>query len=84
MSSYTVIRNASYILFHVSCKNLPESTVGELGYRFRTGDMEGASPLVTSLMRDLKSNMEMKDIKAAFILLDIINNEMLEEIIEGA
>lgn len=46
--------------------------------------MEGASPLVTSLMRDLKSNMEMKDIKAAFILLDIINNEMLEEIIEGA
>ena len=39
---------------------------------------------MTSLMRDLKSNMEMKDIKAAFILLDIINNEMLEEIIEGA
>lgn len=39
---------------------------------------------MTSLMHDLKSNMEMKDIKAAFILLDIVNHEMLEEIIEGA
>lgn len=84
MSSYDIIRHASHILFRVSCKGLPESTVGELGYRFRTGDMEGASFLVSSLMRELKSNMEVKDIKAAFILLDIVNHEMLEEIIEGA
>lgn len=84
MSSYRIIHNASKILSRVSWHGLPETAVGETGYRFRTGDMEGASPLVTSLMRDLKSNMEMKDIKAAFTLLDIINNEMLEEIIEGA
>ena len=81
MSSYDIIRHASYILSRVSWHGLPETAVG-LDYLM--GDMEGASPLVTSLMRDLKSNMEMKDIKAAFILLDIINNEMLEEIIEGA
>lgn len=84
MSSYKIIYNISNILSRISSHGLPETAAAEMGYRFRTGDMEGASPLMTSLMRDLKSNMEMKDIKAAFILLDIINNEMLEEIIEGA
>lgn len=84
MSSYTVIRNASYILFHVSCKNLPESTVGELGYRFRTGDMEGASSVVSWFMDELRETMSEEAIRKAFILLDIINHEMLEEIIEGA
>lgn len=84
MSSYDIIRHASYILSRVSAHGLPETAAAEMGYRFRTGDMEGASFLVSSLMRELKSNMEVKDIKAAFILLDIINHEMLEEIIEGA
>lgn len=84
MSSYKIIYSISNILSRISWHGLPETAAAEMGYRFRTGDMEGASPLVISLMRDLKSNMEMKDIKAAFILLGIINNEMLEEIIEGA
>lgn len=83
MSSYRIIHNSSKILSRVSAHGLPETAVGEAGYRFRTGDMEGASPLVTSLMRDLKSNMEMKDIKAAFILLDVINCEMLYPLLEG-
>ena len=84
MSSYDIIRHASHILFRVSCKGLPETAVGEMGYRFRTGDMAGASCLVTSLMSELRSAMTQEDIRQAFILLDIINNEMLEEIIEGA
>lgn len=84
MSSYDIIRHASHILFRVSCKGLPESTVGELGYRFRTGDMEGASSAIVALMDELRASMEMRDITDAFILLDIINHEMLEEIIEGA
>lgn len=83
MSSYTVIRNASYILFHVSCKNLPESTVGELGYRFRTGDMDGASSAIVALMDELRASMEMRDITDAFVLLDVINCEMLYPLLEG-
>lgn len=41
MNSYDIIRHASYILSRVSWHGLPETAVGEAGYRFRTGDMEG-------------------------------------------
>lgn len=84
MSSYDIIRHASHILFRVSCSGLPETAVGEMGYRFRTGDMEGASSLVTSLMGELRASMTEDDIPQAFILLDIINCEMLEELAAGA
>ena len=84
MSSYAAIRHASYILFHLSCKNLPESTVAELGYRFRTGDMQGASSVVSWFMDELRETMSEDAIRKAFVLLDIVNHEMLEEIIEGA
>lgn len=84
MSSYDIIRHASRILSRVSCSGLPETAVGEMGYRFRTGDMEGASSLVTSLMSKLQASMTEDDIRQAFILLDIINCEMLEELAAGA
>lgn len=84
MSSYDIILHASRILSRVSCSGLPETAVGEMGYRFRTGDMEGASSLVTSLMSELQASMTEDDIRQAFILLDIINCEMLEELAAGA
>lgn len=84
MSSYDIIRHASYILSRVSWHGLPETAVGETGYRFRTGDMEGASSVVSWFMDELRETMSEDAIRKAFILLDIINNEMLEEIIEGA
>lgn len=84
MSSYDIIRHASRILSRVSCSGLPKTAVGEMGYRFRTGDMEGASSLVTSLMSKLQASMTEDDIRQAFILLDIINCEMLEELAAGA
>ena len=70
MDSYRAIRHASYILFHLSCKNLPESTVGELGHRFRTGDMQGASSVVSWFMEELRETLSEDAIKKAFILLD--------------
>ena len=79
MSSYAVIRHASYILFHLSCKNLPESTVAELGYRFRTGDMQGASSVVSWFMEELRQTMSEDAIKKAFILLNSISHEMPED-----
>ena len=84
MSIYYIIRHASNILFQFSSKNMPDRTVGELGYRFRTGDMEGASSVVSWFMDELRETMSEDAIRKAFILLDIVNHEMLEEIIEGA
>lgn len=84
MNSYDIIRHASHILSRVSWHGLPETAVGETGYRLRTGDMEGASSVVSWFMDELRETMSEDAIRKAFILLDIINNEMLEEIIEGA
>lgn len=83
MTSYDIIRHASHILFRVSCKGLPETAVGEMGYRFRTGDMEGASSAIVALMDELRASMEMRDITDAFVLLDVINCEMLYPLLEG-
>lgn len=79
MDSYRAIRHASYILFHLSCKNLPESTVGELGHRFRTGDMQGASSIVSWFMEELRETLSEDAIKKAFILLDSLRHEMPED-----
>lgn len=79
MSSYAAIRNASYILFHLSCKNLPESTVTELGYRFRTGDIQGASSVVSWFMDELRQTMSEDAIKKAFILLNSFSHDMPED-----
>lgn len=83
MSSYDIIRHASYILSRVSWHGLPETAVGEAGYRFRTGDMEGASSAIVALMDELRASMEMRDITDAFVLLDVINCEMLYPLLEG-
>ena len=45
--------------------------------------MAGASCLVTSLMSELRSAMTQEDIRQAFALLDIIDNDMLEELTAG-
>lgn len=39
---------------------------------------------MTSLMSELRASMTEDDIRQAFILLDIINCEMLEELAAGA
>ena len=83
MSSYDIIRHASYILSRVSWHGLPETAVGEAGYRFRTGDMDGASSAIVALMDELRASMEMRDITDAFVLLDVINCEMLYPLLEG-
>lgn len=81
MSSYDIIRHASYILSRVSWHGLPETAVGEAGYRFRTGDMEGASSAIVALMDELRASMDMEDILRAFMLMDVINSEMLFNLI---
>lgn len=81
MSSYDIIRHASYILSRVSWHGLPETAVGETGYRFRTGDMEGASSAIVALMDELRASMDMEDILRAFMLMDVINAEMLFNLI---
>ena len=43
MSSYKIIYSISNILSRISSHGLPETAAAEMGYRFRTGDMEGAS-----------------------------------------
>lgn len=82
MSSYDIIRHASHILSRVSWHGLPETAVGEAGYRFRTGDMDGASSAIVALMDELRASMEMRDITDAFVLLDVINCEMLYPLLE--
>lgn len=84
MSSYDIIRHASYILSRVSAHGLPETAAAEMGYRFRTGDMDGASSAIVALMDELRASMEMRDITDAFVLLDLINCEMLYPLLEGA
>ena len=54
-----------------------------MGYRFRTGDMDGASSAIVALMDELRASMEMRDITDAFVLLDVINCEMLYPLLEG-
>lgn len=81
MSSYDIIHNASKILSRVSWHGLPETAVGETGYRFRTGDMEGASSAIVALMDELRASMDMEDILRAFMLMDVINSEMLFNLI---
>lgn len=83
MSSYRIIHNASYILSRVSWHGLPETAAAEMGYRFRTGDMDGASSAIVALMDELRASMEMRDITDAFVLLDVINCEMLYPLLEG-
>lgn len=81
MNSYDIIRHASYILSRVSWHGLPETAVGEAGYRFRTGDMEGASSAIVALMDELRASMDMEDILRAFMLMDVINAGMLFNLI---
>lgn len=81
MSSYRIIHNASKILSRVSAHGLPETAAAEMGYRFRTGDMDGASSAIVALMDELRASMEMKDILRAFMLMDVINSEMLFNLI---
>ena len=51
------------------------------GYRFRTGDMEGVSSAIVALMDELRASMDMEDILRAFMLMDVINSEMLFNLI---
>ena len=83
MSSYKIIYSISNILSRVSAHGLPETAAAEMGYRFRTGDMEGASSAIVTLMDELRASMEMRDITDAFVLLDVINCEMLYPLLEG-
>ena len=83
MSSYRIIHNASKILSRVSAHGLPETAAAEMGYPFRTGDMDGASSAIVALMDELRASMEMRDITDAFVLLDVINCEMLYPLLEG-
>lgn len=83
MSSYKIIYNISNILSRISSHGLPETAAAEMGYRFRTGDMEGASSAIVALMDELRASMEMRDITDAFVLLDVINCEMLYPLLEG-
>lgn len=83
MSSYDIIHNASKILSRVSAHGLPETAAAEMGYRFRTADMEGASSAIVALMGELRASMEMRDITDAFVLLGVINCEMLYPLLEG-
>lgn len=83
MSSYKIIYSISNILSRISWHGLPETAAAEMGYRFRTGDMEGASSAIVALMDELRASMEMRDITDAFVLLDVINCEMLYPLLEG-
>lgn len=83
MSSYKIIYNISNILSRISSHGLPETAAAEMGYRFRTGDMEGVSSAIVALMDELRASMEMRDITDAFVLLDVINCEMLYPLLEG-
>ena len=57
MSSYRIIHNAGKILSRVSAHGLPETAAAEMGYRFRTGDMDGASSAIVALMDELRASM---------------------------
>ena len=83
MSSYKIIYTISNILSRISSHGLPETAAAEMGYRFRTGDMEGVSSAIVALMDELRASMEMRDITDAFVLLDVINCEMLYPLLEG-
>ena len=72
MSSYKIIYSISNILSRISWHGLPETAAAEMGYRFRTGDMEGASSAIVALMDELRASMDMMFWKQRRLVLDIV------------
>ena len=81
MSSYKIIYSISNILSRISWHGLPETAAAEMGYRFRTGDMEGASSAIVALMDELRARMAMVAIRRACWLLEVLISALLVHLI---